>query len=259
MPVRDDALPYTERVDAWHDEIARRWERGTSRTRPMGRLRFLVWGDPGLYDSTLRIAERLTPTPRCRVIPGITALQALTSAHAIPFNTIGGTVVVTTGRRLRDRGWPDGAETVAVMLDGDCSFQGSAPTGSISGGADFWGCPNRASTAVRFRMPARGSWRFARSCAPPMAGSWTHTSCGGWRSSAHHLPLAVRSRRRNSPFAPRLCGGGATVWGDPAARNCPRAGNRRRDGPKPASICRMRPQVLLTVRNPRVPCLLPCP
>ena len=89
----------------------------------------LVWGDPSLYDSTLRIAARLRPAPKLRVVPGITALQALTAAHAIPLNTVNGPVTITTGRRLRDHGWPEGAETVAVMLDGECSFLGLAPEG----------------------------------------------------------------------------------------------------------------------------------
>lgn len=64
-----------------------------------------------------------------RIVPGITSLQALTAAHAIPFNTVNGAVTVTTGRRLRDHGWPDGAETLVVMLDGACSFQQLAPAG----------------------------------------------------------------------------------------------------------------------------------
>jgi precorrin-6A synthase len=123
MPVRDESLPYAERVARWHDAIAKLWADTVARERPDGPVALLVWGDPGLYDSTLRIAERLDPRPRLRVVPGITALQALTAAHAIPFNTINGAVTVTTGRRLRDHGWPAGAETVVVMLDGECSFR----------------------------------------------------------------------------------------------------------------------------------------
>lgn len=123
MPLRDESLPYSERVQRWHDEIAALWAATLAREAPDGPVALLVWGDPGLYDSTLRIAARLSPAPRLRVVPGITALQALTAAHAIPFNTVNGTVIVTTGRRLRDQGWPDGAETVVVMLDGECSFQ----------------------------------------------------------------------------------------------------------------------------------------
>ncbi|MBV7392611.1 precorrin-6A synthase (deacetylating) [Mameliella sediminis] len=132
MPVRDPKLPYAERVDRWHDEIAERWV-AALRDAPEGPVALLVWGDPGLYDSTLRIAARLTPAPRVRVVPGITALQALTSAHAIPFNTVNGPVMVTTGRRLRDHGWPEGADTVVVMLDGECSFQSLDPQG-----IDIW-------------------------------------------------------------------------------------------------------------------------
>lgn len=129
MPRRDDSLPYAEAVSLWHDEIARIWGRTVAKAAPSGPVALLVWGDPGLYDSTLRIADRITPRPRLRVIPGVTALQALTAAHAIPFNTINGAVTVTTGRRLRDHGWPEGAETVVVMLDGECSFQSLAPEG----------------------------------------------------------------------------------------------------------------------------------
>lgn len=128
MPERDPALPYQDRVAAWHDEIARRWIAALEGA-PEGPVALLVWGDPGLYDSTLRIAERLVPAPVVRVVPGVTALQALTAAHAIPFNTVNGAVTVTTGRRLRDHGWPEGAETVVVMLDGECSFQALQPSG----------------------------------------------------------------------------------------------------------------------------------
>lgn len=129
MPTRDEDLPYIERVSRWHDQIATIWADTMAAHQPHGPVALLVWGDPGLYDSTLRIAARLSPRPRLRVIPGITALQALTAAHAIPFNTVNGAVTVTTGRRLRDHGWPEGAETLAVMLDGDCSFQHLDPDG----------------------------------------------------------------------------------------------------------------------------------
>ena len=123
LPVRDPSLPYLDRVQRWHDEIATIWAAAIREGGTDGPVALLVWGDPGLYDSTLRIAGRLEPKPKIRVIPGVTAMQALTSAHAIPFNTLGGAVTVTTGRRLRARGWPDGAESVIVMLDGECSFQ----------------------------------------------------------------------------------------------------------------------------------------
>lgn len=129
LPVRDETVPdYRERVDAWHDAIARVWQAAMGHPRP-ARVALLVWGDPSLYDSTLRIASRLDPLPQVQVIPGITSLQALTAAHAIPLNTIGGPVTITTGRQLRDHGWPDGAETVAVMLDAGGAFTALDPQG----------------------------------------------------------------------------------------------------------------------------------
>ncbi|MDK3074506.1 precorrin-6A synthase (deacetylating) [Sedimentitalea sp. JM2-8] len=142
MPVRDGSLPYAERVAAWHDAIARRWQAALSEA-PAGPVALLVWGDPGLYDSTLRIAARLAPAPAVRVIPGITALQALTAAHAIPFNTVNGTVTVTTGRRLREGGWPEGSETVVVMLDGECSFQHLPPEALHIWWGAFLGMPGQ--------------------------------------------------------------------------------------------------------------------
>lgn len=131
LPVRDAANPdYRAGVDDWHDAIADVWRQAIcDGVGTKGRVALLVWGDPSLYDSTLRIAGRvargldLTMT----VIPGITSLQALTASHAIPINEIGAPFIVTTGRRLRDEGWPPGADTVAVMLDGDCSFRSVPP------------------------------------------------------------------------------------------------------------------------------------
>ena len=131
LPVRDAANPdYLSRVDDWHDAIAVCWATAIAET-PGNTLRvaLLVWGDPSLYDSTLRIASRLKPAPRVTVIPGITSMQALCAAHAIPMNDIGAPVLVTTGRKLRDEGWPAGVDTLVVMLDGDCAFTGLDPAG----------------------------------------------------------------------------------------------------------------------------------
>ena len=131
LPVRDPATAdYRRRVDDWHDAIAeviaKVWQAAITAHLPTGgRVGFLVWGDPSLYDSTMRIAQRLRPrlAMELQVIPGITSIQALTAAHGVPLNRIGAPVQITTGRQLRDKGWPDGCETLVVMLDGDCAFQ----------------------------------------------------------------------------------------------------------------------------------------
>lgn len=133
LPKRDSTGDYLGRVTEWHDRIAEAW--CTALPADAGRVALLVWGDPSLYDSTLRIAERLDPRPKVTVVPGVTALQALTAAHAIPLNELNAPVVITTGRRLRDHGWPEGADTVAVLLDGECSFRSLDPVGV----AIWWG------------------------------------------------------------------------------------------------------------------------
>jgi precorrin-6A synthase len=56
------------------------------------------------------------------VIPGITAIQALCAAHAIPLNDLAKPVVITTGRQLRATGGPPAADTVVVMLDSGAAF-----------------------------------------------------------------------------------------------------------------------------------------
>jgi len=123
IPVRKADGNYLDGVSDWHDAIAIVWQQTiTLHEADNKRVALLVWGDPSLYDSTLRIADRLEPKPNITVIPGITSLQVLTAAHAIPINRIGAPFTVTTGRKLRENGWPEGADTIAVMLDGECSF-----------------------------------------------------------------------------------------------------------------------------------------
>lgn len=99
---------------------------------------FLVWGDPSLYDSTLRILDDLHERGAIEfthdVIPGVTSISALAAAHRIPLHRIGESMIVTTGRRLaRDGGWPSDVANAIVMLDGDCSFRHVDPTG-----IDIW-------------------------------------------------------------------------------------------------------------------------
>lgn len=127
LPVRDAENPdYHVGVNDWHDAIAKVWLK-TVAAHPAQSVALLVWGDPSLYDSTLRIAARLNGV-EVTVVPGITSIQALTAAHAMALNEIGEAVTITTGRQLRD-GWPAGAQTLVIMLDGNCTFQILDPTG----------------------------------------------------------------------------------------------------------------------------------
>lgn len=146
LPVRDAARPsYLEGVSDWHDAIAETWAKAISEHPGAQRVALLVWGDPALYDSSLRIAERLAATREVavHVVPGIMSPQVLTAAHAIPLNAVGAPFLVTTGRRLRDHGWPEGVNRLVVMLDGDCAFQALDPKGiSIWWGA-YVGMPDQ--------------------------------------------------------------------------------------------------------------------
>lgn len=150
LPVRNADAGYLDGVRAWHAAIADAWAAQiTTHLAAGGRLALLVWGDPSLYDSTLRIAARLQAggmAMRVTVVPGITSLQALTAAHAIPLNDLGAPVLVTTGRRLATGGWP-GVETLAVMLDGDGAFATLDPAGVRIWWGAYLGMPQQALLA----------------------------------------------------------------------------------------------------------------
>ncbi|MBI0329672.1 precorrin-6A synthase (deacetylating) [Burkholderia plantarii] len=100
---------------------------------------FLVWGDPSLYDSTLRILDAILADGRLHfdyeVIPGISSVQALAARHRVPLNAIGRAFEVTNGRGLAEGGFPPRADSVVVMLDAQNAF-------TRLGGSDldiFWG------------------------------------------------------------------------------------------------------------------------
>jgi precorrin-6A synthase len=145
-PKRSTELEYQQAVTDWHAARAELWARAIeTELGPDGIGAFLAWGDPSLYDSTLRILDRVAEHVEfdVDVIPGITAIQALTARHRIPLNDIGEPVLITTGRRLRADGL---AGAAVVMLDGDCSFLGCAPDTSIWWGA-YLGTPDEMLVA----------------------------------------------------------------------------------------------------------------
>jgi precorrin-6A synthase len=109
---------------------------------PDGTGAFLVWGDPSVYDSMLRIVDRVralgTVDFTCTVIPGVTSVQALAAAHRIPLNRVGEPIHITPARRLAqlaEPGLPDGLDSAVVMLDrGFTAAEFSEPGLSV-----FWG------------------------------------------------------------------------------------------------------------------------
>ena len=162
---RDD---YRSGVDTWHDAVAATWSRQiAAHLGSEGQVALLIWGDPSLYDSSLRIARRLDPVPEIEVVPGVTSIQALCAAHRLPLNDIGEPFLVTTGRRLREGGWPSGVDTVVVMLDGGTAFQSLDPTGVRIWWGAYLGMPDQiiiagslaevAAQIVEVRRTARDS------------------------------------------------------------------------------------------------------
>ncbi len=165
-PTRGTEGEYRDNVEQWHAARARLWASAIeTELGPDGVGAFLAWGDPSLYDSTLRVLERVAEHVAFDfdVIPGITAIQALTARHRIALNGIGAPVLITTGRRLRDHGL---SEDAVVMLDGDCSFLTCPPDTRIWWGA-YLGTPDELLEAgtvgeVGERIAARRAEARAR-------------------------------------------------------------------------------------------------
>lgn len=134
-PKRAADADYREAVSDWHAARARVWAAAiAAELGPDGVGAFLAWGDPSLYDSTLRILDAVGAELDFTfdVIPGITAVQALTARHRIPLNEVGEPVLITTGRKLRAHGL---AGSAVVILDAECSFQACPPDTRIWWGA----------------------------------------------------------------------------------------------------------------------------
>lgn len=136
---RDESVGYPVAVSAWHGGRAEALERVLlDEVRDGEVVGMLVWGDPSLYDSTLRVLDEVHAhgevDVRVRVIPGVSSLHVLTARHGIALHAVGGSVLITTGRQLR-AGVPEGIDDVVVFLDAECSFTGFRG----SGWCIYWG------------------------------------------------------------------------------------------------------------------------
>ncbi|MEX5342498.1 precorrin-6A synthase (deacetylating) [Pseudomonas sp. I2] len=123
-PRRDGQAPdYVGAVQDWHQQRAALYARLLEDELGVEDVgAFLLWGEPGLYDSTLRILDLVCERGvalRLEVIPGISSVQALAARHQIPLNRIGEPLTVLPGRRLAEQARID---NVVVMLDGQCAF-----------------------------------------------------------------------------------------------------------------------------------------
>lgn len=122
---RDDAN-YVSTVEDLNRDKQRVFERLIAEELADGECgAFLVWGDPSLYDSTMRIVEAISRSGayafEYEVIPGISSIQALAAKHRIALNAIGQSVGITSGRRIAE-GFPENVDSVVVMLDSQNAF-----------------------------------------------------------------------------------------------------------------------------------------
>jgi precorrin-6A synthase len=163
-----EAPDYPAAVIRWRAQRAERWRAAITGALGDGETgAFLVWGDPSLYESTLAIVAQLGIEHE--VIPGVSAVQALTARHRIPLNRVGRPVHITPARLLDGR-MP--ADDVVVVLDPGTAFASLPPDGiEIYWGA-YLGMPEEilisgplsevGAEIARVRAEARGrrGWIF---------------------------------------------------------------------------------------------------
>ncbi|AVH39249.1 precorrin-6A synthase (deacetylating) [Pseudomonas monteilii] len=123
-PLRDArADDYLAAVQGWHRQRAALYAQLIEQEIDDGETgAFLLWGEPTLYDSTLRVLDLVRERGlalRLQIVPGISSVQALAARHQVPLNRIGEPLTVLPGRRLTGQGPID---NVVVMLDGQCAF-----------------------------------------------------------------------------------------------------------------------------------------
>lgn len=132
-PPRDrNPADYEAEVRRWHqaraDLLAATIREHSSEDATVA---FMVWGDPSLYDSTLRIIARMRELAgleaTVKVVPGVTAIQVLTAAHGIVLNQLGAAIHITTGRRLPETS-PSDLRNCVVLLDGGHAWTAIDPT-----------------------------------------------------------------------------------------------------------------------------------
>lgn len=136
---RDDPADYPRAVRDWHAARVAAYDAALAERG--GDVGFLVWGDPALYDSTLRVVDRLAQRHGLEVdvVPGVSALQLLAARHRLVLHEVGRPLLVTTGRRLLADALDH--DNLVVFLDGQLTcrrlLEGGDTTGA--GWRVWWG------------------------------------------------------------------------------------------------------------------------
>lgn len=132
---RDDPGDYEAAVRDWHAARVTAYAE-VLRTRG-GVAAFLVWGDPSLYDSTIRVAEALAEQVPLEydVVPGVCAPALLAARHRVVLHPVGRPVHVTTARRLAED--VESGQTNLVVMLGDAAALGTLA--GLTGWQLWWG------------------------------------------------------------------------------------------------------------------------
>lgn len=132
-----DTPGYRDAVQEWRDKLEAAYRALFAELGENGTGAFLVWGDPTLYDGTLRILKDMQTAGwdfAIEVIPGISAPQALAAQHQVTLNRVGEAITITTGRRVGE-GEADDLSSAVVMLDNHQAFRRFESDGAEI----FWG------------------------------------------------------------------------------------------------------------------------
>ncbi|GAB2626921.1 precorrin-6A synthase (deacetylating) [Nocardioides ginkgobilobae] len=111
-----DGPAYADAVADWHERRVAAWAHALA--EHPGDVGLLVWGDPGLYDSTLRLLDALGGRFELavEVVPGVSSLQLLAARHRLVLHDVTQPLHVTTARRLPEA-LAQGQRNVVVLLN----------------------------------------------------------------------------------------------------------------------------------------------
>lgn len=118
---------YKERVASWRRQKAEIISNLIKQEMADGETgAILIWGDPSLYDGHMEILDYILKKGwvdfEFEVVPGITSMQVLTARHKIPLNSIAESILITTGRRLKEI-HPEDVKNAVVLLDNYLTYR----------------------------------------------------------------------------------------------------------------------------------------
>ncbi|MGE0281611.1 MAG: precorrin-6A synthase (deacetylating) [Rhizobiaceae bacterium] len=153
-PARRSGGGYDEIVADWHDDLEETFGKLIMEQLDESETgAFLVWGDPTLYDSTMRILDRIVERGDCEldyeVLPGISSIQALAARHKVALCNIGRSILISTGRSMAE-GFPNNIDSVVIMLNAEKALKDADGDTDIYWGA-YVGMPDEVLVSGKLK------------------------------------------------------------------------------------------------------------